>query len=201
MKHWVQAPLDPHVTPYICEEGTVNSSYSVNLFEVNPEVGRPTVQLLFISRFEGKDLVAVPQTAWNRKVDLRVMPAGALIRPTLLEVAACRHKAMEETVEDAYLRVWVGYLKESYSERVQTHLEEYNVDYVFDPGDQGWLPAAEALVAAAQEHFAFFSAVEGETQDEREEHDAETGGPEEDPDILAFEWNGWRLPWKRCRMG
>ena len=166
MRHWIQPAVDSHELPYIFEEGEVNSNYSVNVFEVDPEAGEPTIQILLIGRFEGRDLVALPQKAWHRKVDRRIMPAGSLLRPTLLEVAACRHSNMEEIIEDTYIKVWVGYLKEEFNERIQTHLEEFNVTYDFDSSEDMLMPAAAALVSAAQEHFAFFSAVEGEDQAE-----------------------------------
>ena len=173
MRHWIQLAVDPHDSPYIFEEGEVNSSYSVNIFEVDQETGEPTIQILLVGRFEGRDLVVLPQKAWHRKVDRRIMPAGSLLRPTLLEVAACRQSNMEEIVEDTYIKVWVGYLKEEFRDRVQTHLQEFNVTYDFESSQDMLMPSAAALVSAAQEHFAFFSAAEGDPEQEEEEEPME----------------------------
>ena len=173
MRHWIQPAVDPHDSPYIFEEGEVNSSYSVNIFEVDQEAGEPTIQILLVGRFEGRDLVVLPQKAWHRKVDRRIMPAGSLLRPTLLEVAACRQSNMEEIVEDTYIKVWVGYLKEEFRDRVQTHVEEFNVTYDFESSQDMLMPSAAALVSAAQEHFAFFSAAEGDPEQEGEEEPME----------------------------
>ena len=102
-------------------------------------------------------------------------------QPSQANVAgtACKHSNMEEIVPETFLRIWVGYLKEEHSDMVQTHLEEYNVSCVFESSDDMLLPAAQGLVSAAQEHFAFFSAGEGEVIPV-EEKEADEG--EEDPE-------------------
>lgn len=62
--------------------------------------------------------------------------------------------------DDLYIKLWVGFLKEHQRDNLEV-LEELNVDYWSDPDPHRQaLPYAHALVEAAQEHFAFFSAAE-----------------------------------------
>ena len=63
-------PLDEaDQSSFIFEEGAVNYSYPIHLFLVDPfEADSPGVQIVYISEIEGKTLVAIPFSAWNRAV-------------------------------------------------------------------------------------------------------------------------------------
>lgn len=153
------------------DEGSTKVAYSVSLLEVDPPANPTTTQIILIAQFEGKTLVAVPNPVWHRSVSKRILNPQSLTKATLVEVQAEEAGKPGELLEGSYLQLWIGYLKQSLVEQVQTHIVEFDADYFFgSSGSVQLLPAAVALVAVAQEHFAFFSAgeVEMEHPDEEE---------------------------------
>ena len=166
MSHFEQPELDSAASGYIFEEGIVLDEYSVSLFVVDPDKGKPNVQLVLICPFEGKSLVCVPHSSWHRTLSKRVLPRAALTRAQLLEVAAARHDELLVPLPNTYIKVWVGFLKPEFMDNVHTHLTEMDYDNGFDLDPDGvqLLPYASGLVEAAQDHFAFFSAEDGQHQ-------------------------------------
>eukprot|EP00438_Fugacium_kawagutii_P012048 Skav218190 [mRNA] locus=scaffold5213:278481:281188:- [translate_table: standard] len=159
-------PLSADDSAFVFDEGSARNSYSVSLLELNPERGPQTTQIILITEFEGKSLVAVPVSVWNRSVSKRELQPQALTKATLVQVQAVAASNLAAPLPDVFIQLWIGYLKPSVMENVQTHLEEFDADFVFGYGDsEQLLPLADALVAVAQEHFAFFSATEQEPQD------------------------------------
>ena len=176
---FTQGPLEAGVSGYIFEEGgEVTERYPVNLLVIDPASGSPQVQVLLIAKLEGKSLVALPRTVWHRTVARRVLPPPGLSKPTMVEVPAVRHDTML-TVSDMYIKVWIGFLPQPHLDNIHVGLEEMDCDYFFDV-EEGhlMLPFAHSLVQVAQEHFAFFSAEEGQDAQEHEEA-AEEEVPEE----------------------
>ena len=156
-------PLDEaDQSPFILDEGAVNYSYPIHLFLVDPfEADSPGVQIVYISEIEGKTLVAIPFSAWNRAVSKRALPQSALAKAALVEVLGCRMQSREDPDPDVRLKVWVGFLKKSLEKNVHLGLEEFKCDHVFDGDEENpMLPFSQSLIDAAQEHFAFFSAEE-----------------------------------------
>eukprot|EP00435_Cladocopium_sp_Y103_P051693 s1247_g16.t1 len=153
-----QDPWPEDTLPYITAEGVINLNYPVGLFSVEAESFSTTLQLIQIGEFEEKLLVAVPEKVWHRTLSKCILPANALSKPTLVEVAASEIGNLSEPLPDSFLRVWIGFLKRDYYESVEI-LEESNVEHCFDLNDDPILvPHAQALIDVAQEHFAFFSA-------------------------------------------
>ena len=156
-----QAALDESEEPYVFLSGVVQTQYSVCQFNIDSEEGQISSQVILITEFEGKKLVAFPFPVWHRNPQRRIVPAQCLAKPTLVEVQSVRPEALDEPLEELYIKLWIGYMKEEFFSQVETHLEEFDCDYVFGPGqNEILLPSADALVAVAQEHFAFFSAAE-----------------------------------------
>ena len=171
----VEVPLP---SPFIWSEGEINFEYPVHLFLVDPFEGLPpSTQLLYIADFDGKTLVGVPSTAWNRLVSKRAIPATCLTKASLLEVSACRMSARNTPESEEKMKLWVGFLKPEFIQFVHTFIEDFKCDHFFDDDAvDPLLPYAQSLVDAAQDHFAFFSAgedpevpeVEGELPEEQE---------------------------------
>ena len=168
--HFTQ-PVPPEDSAVeIYRDGEVEPFYSVNLFLSEPESGTPGVQILFICKLE-KFLVAVPHSAWHRTLSRRILPPTALLKPTLVEVACARKNTLDQLLDDQTVKVWIGFLGPEYIDHVQTHLGFFEAAHYFDDNEEDpLLPYAPALIEVAQEHFAFFSANEGEVvADEPEE--------------------------------
>lgn len=143
-------------------DGEINFEYPVHLFLVDPFEGEPpSVQLLYITEFEGKTLVAIPHSAWHRTISKRVLPPSCLTKTSLLEVNACRMASRMEAEPEEKLRVWVGFLNQQFERSVHTFIADFKLDHFFDDDEEDpLLPFAQSLVDAAQEHYAFFSAAE-----------------------------------------
>ena len=158
MSVFQQAEWPADVAPFVYTEGIVNAEYPVGQFVARRDASQSSLQIIQVGEFEGKLLVAVPLAAWHRQLAQRVLPYNALSKPTLVEVQAALPGDLTAPIDDLYLKVWVGYLKDSYRGDLEV-LEEFNVDFWFDgDSDRRALPYAHGLVEMAQEHFAFFSA-------------------------------------------
>ena len=77
-----QAARPTDRTPHVLADSVVEPEYPVCLWVVDPEIGAPTMQVIQITKFEGKTLVAVPFAVWHRGVSKRVLPGTALVKPT-----------------------------------------------------------------------------------------------------------------------
>ena len=118
------------------------------------------IQLVAVAVIDSKLLVAIPRTAWHKKVAQRTLPQNALQKPAMVEVdAVYLNDRLADPVSS--LRIWMGFLEHSLLLNLQEDAEPDTFDYGFVQGDSELLvPTAQALRDAAQEHFAFASAVE-----------------------------------------
>ena len=133
------------------------------------------VEVVPICFILGKLLVAVPVGAWHRTVAKRLLPRAALSKACQVEVGFCAPHLRELAEEGDLVKVWMGFLAEPYVSQLASITEEVEIGMAFGEGEQAdWLPSADGLVAAAQEHFAFESATSG--LESQREAGAATGG-------------------------
>ena len=162
-------------SPYVLVEGIINSDYQLQLYIDDLATGEPSFPLLLIGEFDDKTLVAVPHAAWHRSLSKRRMQQGALSRATVVEVLTASASSGEVHVPDNFMKCWVGYLKPDLMAHIQTleHLEDCVFTFGLHAGEEA-LPAVESLVAAANDHFAFFSAAEDAADGEGDQDTAQT---------------------------
>ena len=166
-----QPPVDEGESPYIFVEGAVNSNYRLGVLAIDREDQTQTVQVVPISEFNQKQLVAVPLSTWHKKVAKRILPAGSFSKPVQVEVLATTEENREEPEADVRIRLWVGFLSQDYFSAVDFSQEEVAADFAFEAQKEGiFFPFAQSLNDLANEHFAFFSAAE------------EAGGPQVEAD-------------------
>lgn len=119
--------------------------------------------VICIAEVEGQLLICVPNSVWHKKSkDKKLLPGPAFKKAIAISVSGVSVLDRESVVESCELKVWVGLLSVE-SERYLDFAD--GVDYIekqFETvnGEEGFLPYAEALVAAASEHFIFLSAEE-----------------------------------------
>lgn len=119
--------------------------------------------VICIADVEGQLLICVPNSVWHKKSkDKKLLPGPAFKKAIAISVSGVSILDRESVVESCELKVWVGLLSVE-SERYLDFAD--GVDYIekqFETvnGEEGFLPYAEALVAAASEHFIFLSAEE-----------------------------------------
>ena len=173
----LQDPWDPEASPYVFEEGAVNPNYRLGLLACENGEQTQSVQVIPITQLGEKQLVAVPSNAWHKKVAKRILPAGSFSRPTSVEVLAVSGEEREEPLPDAKIKLWVGFLSQQYYDALGFFPEALSADYIFEASVGGYLfPFGQSLFDLANEHFAFFSATEGETPNPDRGNKAEGSG-------------------------
>ncbi|OLQ11504.1 hypothetical protein AK812_SmicGene4650 [Symbiodinium microadriaticum] len=95
------------------------------------------------------------------------------------EEEACLATQREQVVEDVQVKVWVGYLSGALESTVEfpegDQGPEVECAFVSEDDSTAYLPAAAALIAVADEKFAFASAVSQESQNEARLNKLEAG--------------------------
>lgn len=151
--------------PYLIEEGEETGDIELLLYVDDLDQGEPSFPAVAIGKFDNKTLVALPQEAWRRKVAKRSMQAGALTKATVVEVLAAMADTKQQVDPAAFLKCWIGYLKDDLVNNLLPFDTFESCAGTFGVSEGEFLvPAAESLIAVANEHFAFFSA-EGEPRD------------------------------------
>ena len=88
------------------------------------------------------------------------------------------------------LKTWIGYLRADLLTHLQPYSETENCDFHFLEEDgEVYIPLAASLIAAAQDHFAFFSAQEEvapQTRGVRDDLDGEPLGEPGEPGLAAL---------------
>lgn len=157
-------PVALRLCTVILEENReVDFEYPVGLFEIVDGESVTAVAVILVSQLESRLVCAFPFSSWNRIAAKRVLPAGALLRPTSVQVEFVdRASPSEETV--FLQKVWLGVLPAEFESLVafDSSVEQVDPDIPFDSRGPTILPSAAALAAAFEQHFAFASATSGE---------------------------------------
>eukprot|EP00435_Cladocopium_sp_Y103_P071824 s46_g38.t1 len=141
--------------------GTVNKDFEVQLFINDLDTGTGTFPVLLVAEFEEKTLVAVPHEAWHRVGNRRKMVQNGLLKPVVAEVLVADYDTRDILEPELYIKCWVGFLRSELGVQLQAMTEMSDCDFTFGLHEGKYiLPSAESLAAAANEHFAFFSAEE-----------------------------------------
>ena len=114
-----------------------------------------TVQALVVREVDGKLVLAVPASAWHRKVSKRTLPKGFLTKVAAAEVAACAASDRGSAVEGVALRVWFGLVEPAAEGALEISEEVASVSFGSLPGGSPALPYVPALVAAVNDSFSF----------------------------------------------
>eukprot|EP00438_Fugacium_kawagutii_P028528 Skav222525 [mRNA] locus=scaffold2875:50542:57914:+ [translate_table: standard] len=114
---------------------------------------------LGVAESEQSVIVAVPDSAWHRTKSRRVLPEDALVRAVRVEVFASSGLDRAAVDDSFSLKIWLASLKPEYADLV-IYGQDGAATTCFPVDSMGLprLPAAEALVAVANDHFLFLSA-------------------------------------------
>ena len=141
-------------------EGFVDSFCPPALLKCGADEGDEaiTVQALVVRELEGKLVLAVPASAWHRKVSKRTLPKGFLTKVAAAEVAACSAEDRGAAVEGFALRVWFGLVEPAAESALEISEEPASVSFGSLPGGGAAFPFVPALVAAVNDSYTFASA-------------------------------------------
>ncbi len=141
----------------VTEEGTFDCFYRFSLIE---GIDNQQVQLIVIAAVDGRFVVAAPLTAWNRAQAKRLLRPQTLSKASIVELSSVKPDAREEELAQT-MRVWIGYLNPVLNSEVEVQdLDTIpGADVSFSSGDaKNVIPYAGSLFAAANDHFAFYTA-------------------------------------------
>ena len=142
-------------------DGKAALEYPIGVFRPDEFVSGPSVRVIVVSKIENSYLGCVPQAAWDRLVAKRNLPRTFFAKAVKVQVKNCREDD-RSSIGDTESVVWLGFIGQELESMIEaSDIEDGNIEIDF-PEDQ--LPYAEALVLIAQEHFAFFSAEEGQEE-------------------------------------
>eukprot|EP00438_Fugacium_kawagutii_P019951 Skav226914 [mRNA] locus=scaffold1147:32653:34984:+ [translate_table: standard] len=135
-----------------------NFEYSIGVLGI--EDSGIKVPVIGVTSIDQHVLVAVPDPAWHRQRGRRLLPEDALVRTVRVEVKCAQPTDRSIPDEQAMIKVWLGYLKATLLDSVIYGGDESLCDVTFpsDPRGLPLLPYGEALLAVAQDHYAFVSA-------------------------------------------
>lgn len=143
--------------PWVFSGGETNFDFPFGKLVTEVGAGSPSVRICLVGELEGKILVCIPFSAWNRKTSKRALAPGLLSKPMSVQVLACGQLDRENPSEEEVMKVWLGFLEEPAARLIEASTLEDDLDHEFE---DGFLPYAQALVEVAQEHYSFFSASE-----------------------------------------
>ncbi|CAE7935443.1 unnamed protein product, partial [Symbiodinium necroappetens] len=128
------------------------------------------VTAVLVREQEGKLIMAVPSSAWHRKVTKRTLPRGFMSRVGAAEVAACVSTDRRDVLEAVVVRVWLGLVdpQAEASISVPDELPEDCIGFGRSETGEELLPFVPALVAASNEHFTFASAESAKSGAEKD---------------------------------
>ena len=144
-------------------EGFVDSLCPPVLLKCGADEGDEavTVQALVVKEMDGRLVLAVPASAWHRKVSKRTLPKGFLTKVAQAEVAACSGADRGSAVEGFALRVWFGLVEPAAENALEVSEEPATVSFGNLPDGGAAFPFVPALVAAVNDNYTFASAESG----------------------------------------
>ena len=114
-----------------------------------------------VTRVDGRILLAVPETGWHKKKVNRKITSSALTKAVRVICTGCSSSAREEPEAIPTLKTWLGLL-DPLLVPMLTNEAVAGICFPTDAAGGPFVPYAPALIAVAQDHFAFLTANEGE---------------------------------------
>ena len=138
----------------VFKEGRTNIVYKVGTLAGSGS--GETCAIICIAELGGRLIVAVPGSAWSKKVAKRKLEKTALGKAISIDVVGCSVADLESPLPEVLIKAWVGVL--SMHDEARVDFSNLVPTYGFG---EGILPFAEALVKVADDQFAFTAAESG----------------------------------------
>ena len=151
--------FDPREELLVLEDGSANSNYRV--FNFRSDLGPGDlhdIPIILITQIDTKILVAIPFSFWHRLTRQRFLPSAALSKAVSVAAAAVEDSHRDVAVENVFIKVWIGLLSPRFEECLEPATEEVALGFLTEDQEEGFVPMAKALMAVADEKFAFLTA-------------------------------------------
>ena len=149
--------------------GEVNYHYEPASFSFVEGDVEKSLYIIPIVELDGKLLVALPAEAWDRTVARRLVPRSTLGRAIKVVVVCSAVTDREVPLEQEDTQLWLGFLDKNFVSQLKiARIQEPIADVYRLQGETDvlLLPYARSLVEAADEQFAFVSAMSGSPGEE-----------------------------------
>lgn len=150
----------------VAEGGAARSFYSfakLSFFNAADGVVQ-TAAVILITKVQSRYLIAVPKYLWARQASQRLLPARALERPVLCEVAVALADRPGAMLEQETMKLWIGVLAKELEGQLAEVADGDEMDHAIAFSDvedhEERIPFGQALADLAEDHFAFHSAGE-----------------------------------------
>ena len=138
-------------------DSNVTLDYPLCSFRPDEFLSGPSIRLILVTKLENSYLGCAPQAAWDRLVARRALPRSFFSKAVRVLVKNCREDDRSSVGESDSV-VWLGFIASDLLPMIEA--SNPDVDAVEVDFGEDQLPFADALVQVAQDHFAFYSAVE-----------------------------------------
>ena len=149
--------------------GEVNFQYEPASFSFVEGDVEKSLYIIPIVELDGKLLVALPAEAWDRTVARRLVPRTTLSKAIKVSVVCSAVTDREAPLEEEDSQLWLGFLDKAFVSQLRiARIQEPIADVYRLQGESDvlLLPYAQSLVEAADEQFAFVSAMSGSPGEE-----------------------------------
>ena len=149
--------------------GEVNYHYEPASFSFVEGDVEKSLYIIPIVELDGKLLVALPAEAWDRTVARRLVPRTTLGKAIKVSVVCSAVTDREIPLAEEDSQLWLGFLDKNFVSQLKiARIQEPIADVYRLQGESDvlLLPYAQSLVEAADEQFAFFSAMSGSPGEE-----------------------------------
>ena len=149
--------------------GEVNYHYEPASFSFVEGGVEKSLYIIPIVELDGKLLVALPAEAWDRTVARRLVPRTTLGKAIKVSVVCSAVTDREIPLAEEDSQLWLGFLDKNFVSQLKiARIQEPIADVYRLQGESDvlLLPYAQSLVEAADEQFAFVSAMSGSPGEE-----------------------------------
>ena len=153
MSFEAESPLDLLKAELIIGADGISLAFNLGCFSPNIESG-DTFEVALVAFDDQKGfLVALPASAWDKRVDKRKLKPGTINKVLKVAVGGSTEEDRLQAAEGKTINSWIGWLSEAFVPSISFGEEVATSGFVDRDSGDPCFPFAEALVEAAKDKF------------------------------------------------
>ena len=153
MSFEAESPLDLLKAELIIGADGISLAFNLGCFSPNIESG-DTFEVALVAFDDQKGfLVALPASAWDKRVDKRKLKPGTVNKVLKVAVGGSTEEDRLQAAEGKTINSWIGWLSEAFVPSISFGEEVATSGFVDRDSGDPCFPFAEALVEAAKDKF------------------------------------------------